>query len=187
MTSYYSEAELKKIGLCTYGKEVYISKKASIYSANLIEIGNYVRIDDFCILSGKIQIGSYVHIAAYTALYGGDEGIQCEDFVTLSSRNAVYAMTDDYYGGGVSNPLIDKQYRSVFKGKVLLKKHVLIGSACTILPNLVIEEGASVGAMSLVKRNLDGWTVYAGCPLRKIGKRNKKLLKIEEAVRKQYD
>ena len=187
MTSYYSEAELREIGLCTYGKEVFISRKASIYSANLIEIGNYVRIDDFCILSGKIQIGSYVHLAAYTALYGGEAGIQCEDFVTLSSRNAVYAMTDDYYGEGIANPLIDKQYRNVFAGKVILKKHVLIGSACTILPDVVIGEGASVGAMSLVKRDLDGWNVYAGCPLRKLGERNRKLLKIEETIREQYE
>lgn len=34
-------------------------------------IGSNVRIDDFCILSGRLEFGSYVHIAAYSALYGG--------------------------------------------------------------------------------------------------------------------
>ena len=64
MTSFYSEEELKSLGLKHYGKNVLISRKCSIYSAESISIGNHVRIDDFCILSGEITIGDYCHISA---------------------------------------------------------------------------------------------------------------------------
>mgnify|MGYP002684191689 CR=1 FL=1 len=80
ITSFYNEEEIVKLGLKKYGKNVLISRKASFYSPELIQLGSNVRIDDFCILSGNISIGSYVHISAYTALYG-KFGICIEDFV----------------------------------------------------------------------------------------------------------
>ena len=89
MTSYYTETELQKIGFKKVGKAL-ISRKASIYSPELISLGDHVRVDDFCILSGKIEIGNYVHIAAFSALYGGTEGIYIEDYANLSSRISVY-------------------------------------------------------------------------------------------------
>ena len=54
MNSFYTENELKQIGFKRIGENVLISRKASIYQPELIEIGNNVRIDDFCILSGNI-------------------------------------------------------------------------------------------------------------------------------------
>ena len=57
MNSFYSQEELMKIGFLSVGKNVLISKKASIYNPSVISIGNNVRIDDFCILSGKVTIG----------------------------------------------------------------------------------------------------------------------------------
>jgi galactoside O-acetyltransferase len=63
--SFYSEIELSKLGLKDYGKNVLISKKCSIYSPEKISIGNNVRIDDFCILSGNIILGSNIHISTF--------------------------------------------------------------------------------------------------------------------------
>ena len=63
--SFYTEAELERIGFASIGKNVLLSRKVSVYSASTISIGNNVRIDDFCILSGSISIGSFVHISAY--------------------------------------------------------------------------------------------------------------------------
>lgn len=60
MSNFYNEVELKNLGLKSYGENVLISKKCSIYGAENIEIGNNVRIDDFCILSGEIKIGNCV-------------------------------------------------------------------------------------------------------------------------------
>ena len=71
MNSFYSEEELSRVGFQSYGKNVLVSRKVSIYGASEISLGNNIRIDDFCILSGKIRLGHNIHLAAYTALWGG--------------------------------------------------------------------------------------------------------------------
>jgi len=47
-TSFYSQSELKSLGLKAYGRNVLISKKASFYNPSQISLGHHVRIDDFC-------------------------------------------------------------------------------------------------------------------------------------------
>ena len=78
-SSFYSEEELLKIGFKSIGKGCLISRKTSFYGVDKISIGNNVRIDDFCILSGNITLGNNIHISAYVALYGA-EGIVFEDY-----------------------------------------------------------------------------------------------------------
>ena len=180
MNSFYTEEELHSIGFKAVGHHVYISKKCSIYSPEQMEIGNYVRIDDFCILSGKIILHNYIHIAAYSALYGGNKGICIDDFANLSSRTTVYARNDDYSGMSLSNPMIPNQYKQVIEDKVCIKKHVLIGSGCVILPGVTLHEGCVLGAMSFLKTDVEAWSIYAGVPAVYKKKRKNHLLQLEK-------
>ena len=68
ISTFYSEEELKEIGLKRYGKNVLISRNAVLYTPGLLEVGNNVRIDDFTTISGKVVIGDYVHIAQFCGL-----------------------------------------------------------------------------------------------------------------------
>lgn len=179
-SSFYSEDELKELGIKSIGKNVLISKKASIYGANNICIGNNVRIDDFCIMSGNINIGDYVHIAAGCLLFGGKKGIVLEDFSGISSRGAIYAESDDYSGNFLTNPMVDDKYKNVDGEKVILKKHALVGTGSTILPGVIIGEGSSVGAMSLITKSLEPWGIYVGIPCKKIKDRSRKILELEK-------
>ena len=45
--SFYTREELAELGLKSYGENVLISRKASFYAADKIELGSNVRIDDF--------------------------------------------------------------------------------------------------------------------------------------------
>ena len=56
--SYLTQDQLLKLGFKSLGKNVKISDKAAIYDCNNLEIGNNSRIDDFCVISGKIKIGT---------------------------------------------------------------------------------------------------------------------------------
>lgn len=183
-TSFYSEKELKELGFESIGENVLISKKASIYGASKISIGNNVRIDDFCVLSDRIRIGDYVHIAVYSALFGGEAGIEMKDFTCVSSRCIVYAKSDDYSGNSLTNPMVPDEYLGVISEPVILEKHVLVGTGSTILPGVTIGEGSAVGCMSLVNKSLDAWGIYAGIPCRKIKERSKELLELEVQLRK---
>ena len=182
-TSFYTDKELKKIGLKSYGKNVLISKKTSIYGAENIVIGNNVRIDDFCILSGNIKIGSYVHIAAYCALYGKYE-IILRDYSGISAKVIIYSATDDFSGMFMAGPTIPSKFTNVTGGSVILNKFVLVGAGSIIMPNIVLEEGVAVGAMSFVNKNLNAWSINAGIPVRFITKRSKNILKLEQQLRK---
>lgn len=179
MSSFYNEQELKDIGFKSIGNNVLISKKASIYGASNIIIQNNVRIDDFCILTGNIYIGSNVHIAAYVGLYAGKKGIVIEDFVGISARTLVYAVSDDYSGEYLTNPTIPTQYKNVVDTKVVLKKHSLVGAGSLVLPGVIIEEGCSFGAMSLINKSTEPWTIYVGSPIKRLKDRSKKVLKLE--------
>lgn len=182
MDSFYSEEELKQLGFKSMGAHVQLSRKASIYGAENISLGDHVRIDDFCILSGKISMGNHVHIAAYCALYGGTSGIEMCDYTCISSRGAVYAISDDYSGNALTNATISSKFRNVIEEKVIIEKHALIGTGCTVLPGVIIGEGASVGSMSLINHSLDGWGIYGGIPCKKIKERSKKLLEFEQEL-----
>ena len=177
MSSFYRREELNNIGFKEIGDNVKISRNACFYSVNDIVIGNNVRIDDFCILSGKIKLGNNIHISAYTGLFAGDVGIYLEDFCTVSSRCCIYALNDDYSGDYLTNPMVPSKWRNVKEELVLLKTFSIIGSGCTILPGVTIGEGVAVGAMSLVKDDLENWNVYAGVPCKKIKERNTKMLR----------
>ena len=65
LSSYYSRDELKKLGLKSFGKNIQISRNTKIYDPEKLSIKNNVRIDDFCILTGNIVLGNYIHISPF--------------------------------------------------------------------------------------------------------------------------
>ena len=89
-SSFYSDEELLSMGFKSIGKGCMISRKASFYGVGRMSIGNNVRIDDFCILSGSITLANNIHISAYVALYGA-EGIEFEDYTGISARSTIYS------------------------------------------------------------------------------------------------
>lgn len=180
MTGFYTNEELKSFGFKSLGENVYISRKASIYKASAISIGNNVRIDDFCHMSGNISIGDYVHIAPFCSLVSGDYQITMGDFAGLSSRCMVYATSDDYSGDYLTNPMLPMKYRHILGGDVVFEKHALTGTGSTVLPGVTLAEGACAGSMSLVNKSLEPWSIYVGIPCKKIKQRSRKLLDMEK-------
>lgn len=175
MTSFYTEEELAQLGLKSYGKDVRISRYARFYGVETISIGDNVRIDDFCILSGHIMIGSHIHISAYAALYGA-MGITLEDYSGISPRSTIYSAMDDFSGDYLIGPIHPKEKTNVHGGPVVLRKYTQLGANCIIFPNVEIAEGAVVGAMSLVTKSLEPWTINLGIPTKVIKRRTRKLL-----------
>ena len=186
MNSFYNESELRKLGFKKIGKNVMISRKASIYSPDTITIGNNVRIDDFCILSGNIEMGSHIHISAYVALYGKN-GIFIEDFVGISTRSSVFSESDDYSGESLTTPVVPASYRKTQGGAVYIHKYSLIGSSSIVLPGVTVKEGCSFGCFSLINHDPDPWSINVGIPFHKIGDRKKDLLKCEKQFLREYE
>ena len=181
MNEIYSINELKKIGI-KVGKNVSISKKTSIYNYASIEIGNNVRIDDFCILSGNIKIGNNVHISAYTALYG-KYGIEIGNYCGCSPRCTLLSGSDDFSGEYMIGPLVDDKFTNVFGSKIIMNDYSQLGANSIVMPGIIINEGAVCGSFSFINKNLDEWTINAGIPIKFLKERKKN---IKELV-KEYE
>jgi galactoside O-acetyltransferase len=180
---FYDEHELRAAGVAEVGENVRIHEDCNIHGLENIRLGSNVRIDAYAtiIATGPVTIGSYVHIASYCLLSGGD-GITLDDFSGLSHGVRVYSRSDDYSGEALTNPTVPAEFTQVKRGAVKLGRHVIIGSGSVILPDVTIGEGASVGALSLVTKDLPGWQMYFGAPARKIGPRSQKLLELEQQL-----
>lgn len=184
--SYYSEDELQSLGFCSLGKDVRVSRKASVYGANKISIGNHVRIDDFCVLSagqGGIVLGDYIHLGVYSSIIGGG-AVTLEDFVNISSRVSIYSSNDDYSGAAMTNPMVPARYTNIQVADVRICKHVIVGSGSVILPGITVGEGVAVGALSLVNQDCKPFGIYAGVPARRTMERKTDLLELERQFRR---
>ena len=178
--AYYTEDELKNLGFKSIGKNVKISDKASIYNFDKIEIGDNSRIDDFCVISGKVELGCNVHFAPMCLVAGGDIGIKFGNFSGLAYQCQVFSQSDDYSGRTMTNPTVPSQFKKVSTGIVDIGKHSIIGAGSIIMPGVTLGEGTAVGAMSLVRKSTKPWGVYLGNPAKKIMDRKKDLINLEE-------
>lgn len=177
--AYLTELQLTSLGFKSLGKNIKISDRASIYNADQIEIGDYSRIDDFCVISGKVKMGRNVHIAPYCLVAGGEKGITFEDFSGLAYKVQVFTQSDDYSGLTMTNPTVPVEFKKEAKRAVLIGRHSIVGAGSIIMPGVALNEGTSVGAMSLVRKSTEAWSIYLGNPAKKIKDRKKDLLELE--------
>lgn len=177
--SYLTDAELQGVGFKKLGRGVKISDKASIYDAEKIEVGDYSRIDDFCIISGRVVIGRYNHITPMCLVAGGLPGIVFGDFCTLAYGVKVFAQSDDYTGETLTNSLVPKKFKNEYFSAVNLERHVIVGANSVIFPGVTVAEGCSIGAMALVAVSTEPWGIYVGVPAKRIKDRKKDLLVLE--------
>lgn len=179
-----------KLKFANVGKDVVIWPLAKILSPEIISIGDSVIIDDFVFLMGgkSTIIGSFVHIAPFTSIGGGGEFI-IEDFCGLSSGVRVFTGNEDYSGACLTNPAVPPPYRIPIRSEVQIKKHAIIGANSIILPGIKIGEGVAIGANSLVIKDCEPWTIYAGSPAKPIRSRpSESILKLETELRRDlYD
>lgn len=184
MGNFLSKEELRGLGLKEYGEDVLIGRHAVLYSPDRLSLGNHVRIDDFTIVSGRVTLKDHIHISQFCGLYGGEEGIVMEDFSGLSSKCSIYAVSDDYTGASMTNPMVPAKYKpGSISSPVRIGKHAIIGCNSVVLPGVTVAEGTAVGSMSLCNKSTEDWSMYVGIPARKKGERKKDILELERQFR----
>lgn len=182
--AFLTKRQIDAYGFKRVGRDIKISDKASIYNPGVIEIGDYSRIDDFCVLSpgsDGLSIGRNVHIAVYCSLIGKAR-MELADFSGLSSRVALYSSSDDYSGSVMTNPTVSSEYTGVISAPVILERHVLVGAGCVILPGVTLHEGSAVGALSLINRDCEAFSLYVGNPAKRLKGRRRDLLALEKKM-----
>lgn len=94
------------------------------------------------------------------------DGVDCYSMgrITIGSKVAVsqrsFLCTGSHDIHSLSRPLIT--------GPIVIEDHVWIAAESFVHPNVVIREGAVIGARSVVLRDMPAWSLCAGHPCRKI-------------------
>lgn len=182
---YFTAPELRKLGFRRVGENVMIARNCTILGLENVSLGCDVRIDDFVVIaagSGEVVFGDRIHVGAGCYL-GASGGITLGDFANLSQGVRVYSKSDDYSGDHLTNPMVPEKYLGLAVAPVHIGRHAIVGSGSVVLPGCKLGDGAAVGALSLVRRDLDEWTVYAGIPARKLRLRSKTALTLEARLR----
>lgn len=183
--AFLSLEELAELDFAFLGDNVLIHSTCVLVNCQRMSIGAGVRIDPFCVLSAgeSLAIGDYVHIAGHCVVMGA-AAIALGDFAGLSHGVKILSASDDFVGGSLIGPTIPDAFRTVDARPVTLGRHVVIGAGSLVLPGSTLGEGATVGSLSLIKGQVEPWTVSAGSPARKVRDRDRAgVLDAEERFR----
>lgn len=168
------------MGIGGVGKNFFLSKDSVITGLENNFIRENMCIDCFTILIAAnefLKMGFNVHIEPHSSLVA-HFGITLGNFCTISHGVRLFTASADFNGDYFTNIFPDSKYQNPIKGEIVLEDHVIVGANSVALPNLTISEGAAIGALSLVKKTLPGWSIYAGNPLKKLKDRNREIQKI---------
>lgn len=176
---------VEKMNFAHVGSNVKISDSARFYFPENIYLSDDCRVDDFAVLSGHIKLGKNVHVALQCNLVGGQFGVEMKDYSGCAYGVTVIAQTDDYSGEALTNPTVPNEFTGVTGEKIVFGKHSIVGSHSVLLPGAKLGEGVAIGAMSLVRKPVEAWTIYSGNPLRKLANRSKNILRLEEQLMNQ--
>lgn len=158
---FLSKDELKKMNFKRVGEDIKISKNVTIIGSENISLGSNVRIDDFTIISAKegfLEIGNNVHIGGQSYL-GCAGSLKIGSNVNIAQGVKFYSKINDYIS-------YDGNNNKFFLGEITIGNNVIIGSNTVIVGKCIVKEGCTIGALSLVKKNLNDWSVYAGNPIK---------------------
>ncbi|APG45519.1 acyltransferase [Phaeobacter porticola] len=164
-------------------RNILIHSTCVVLDFDCIRFGSNIRIDPYCTLTCKdLKLGNFIHIAGGSTLSGAGR-ITIDDFAGISNHCLIFSSSDDYSGAALTNPTVPSKFTNVRTEDIHIHKHVILGARSVVLPGAQLREGASVGANTLVKRELAPWTVYAGVPAVAIRPRKQDCLRLEAELR----
>ena len=172
------------------GKDVFIHDTAQIVRTELAVIGNHVAIDYGFYCTTKLEIGDYVHISPHVAVIGGKlSGLYVEDFCFISVGSKLVCGSELFFGDGLIGPLIPEEYKDKQKIEpIRIKRFAGTLANSVVLPGVTMAEGSVLGGNSLLKKDTEPWTVYAGNPAKPIRSRDhRKAYEYAEKLGYRYD
>jgi len=168
---FYTSDELRGFGFAYVGDNVRVARNCVIVYPQNVAIGDHSRIDAFTGIfatSGRLRIGRRVHIGGQCH-FAVAADLAFEDYSGASQGVRIYTGSDDYSGGALIGPCVPEEYRNCSIAPVTVGRFAVLGASSVVLPGVMIGEGATVGALSLVNRDLEPWGTYAGQPAKRYG------------------
>jgi len=143
----------------------------SVYGTRIV-IGAHSVIDSFVKIKpaggkGDVIIGHSTVINSGCVIYTGN-GLTIGNHVSVAA-NCVFAPVNHEFRDKAR--LITDQRFQPSRGGIVIEDDVWIGAGCVLLDGTFLRRGCVVGAMSLVRGELQPYSIHAGNPLRTLGQR----------------
>jgi acetyltransferase-like isoleucine patch superfamily enzyme len=117
--------------------------------------------------AGDVVIGKNSYINSGTVIYSGN-GVQIGADVLIAANCTIAPVNHEFRSR--DQKIVEQRFKPS-KGGIRIEDDVWIGVGSVILDGALIRKGCVIGALSLVKGELDEYGIYAGNPLLKIGER----------------
>lgn len=118
--------------------------------------------------SGDLIIGENSFINSNCVLYTGN-GISIGDNVAIAANCTLAPVNHEYKSKDI---LIRSQGFKPSKGGIVIEDDVWIGANCVLLDGATLRRGCVIGAGSIVRGEIQAYSVNAGTPLITVGWRN---------------
>jgi galactoside O-acetyltransferase len=185
---YLTPEALSRMPFKSLGHDVMIHERVTLVGIENISIGSHVRIDPEVVLlaTGPLTIGCYTHIAG-GVFVAAKAGFKMKNFANIAHGARIYTVNDDYSGEHLMGPTIPAEFLSLTAGSVLMEEHANIGAGAIVLPGVTLAEGSVLGALSMIGRSTEPWTIYGGVPARRLKERRRDVMtKGEELLNSQW-
>lgn len=171
-----------KLRFCGEGVRLYPLCK--MIRAENAELDNNCQIFDYVFIDAgrSLKIGKYSTLT-WNVLIEGGASTKIGDRVFIGPGSKL--LTSTYkINGYYTVEHLPGNCNEIEYGDIIIEDDAYIGANCIIMPGVKIGEGAVVGANSLVKSDLEPWTIYVGTPCKPIGKREKPTKERQEMLKK---
>jgi acetyltransferase-like isoleucine patch superfamily enzyme len=124
-------------------------------------IGGFVWIGEGCAFrahEGVLRIGR-------KTIFGGKNTINCYESVEIGEEGLwsdnIYVVDFDHW---YIDPFVSIRSQGIRKAPVVIERNVWIGEKATVLRGVTVGEGAVIGSLSLVNRDVPEYAVVGGVP-----------------------
>lgn len=147
-----------------------------------IEMGGFSRIDAFVTITGKVDMGSRIHIATGTTIIASGAKVTLADGVGISAGVKIFAGSTDPHTDLVSTPTVISYKAKV--APVFVGMLSTLGAGCVLLPGAHVGDESMIGANAVVRGHIPAGQIWGGVPAKYIGPRKK--LNVEKALGDSY-
>lgn len=150
------------------GLKIFKYKKVSNKSEHNSIFGNSVVCSTVYIAKPELlKLGEYVFIGDYGRIYNEKGGVSIGSYAQIGEQILIVTTNHNYENA----EKIPYDHKTVHR-PVIIDDFVWIGARSTILSGCHIEEGAIIGAGSVVTKSVPKYAIVAGNPAKIIGYRN---------------
>ena len=155
----------------TFGKNPYIGRSVYMWAKHSITIGDNFYIGKFSQIECDAEIGNDVIFANQVALVGRYDHNYTE--IGIPIRRASQIRDNDYNWKGLTE-------------KVSISDDVWVGYGSIILSGIKIGQGSIIAAGSVVTKDVEPYSIYAGVPAKKVKDRFSSDIDKEKHIRLYY-